>query len=66
MPPFPGTESSGADLCLADGPALPVLPPDVPIAEALRRNSEAIRWFPQSLPSAAERLATKCHVPFEV
>ena len=40
------------------------LPPDVPLEDAFALNEQAKDWFPQSLPTPAERLARKVDVEF--
>jgi len=39
-------------------------PPSVPLDDALVLNEQAKAWFPRSMPTPEERLATKCRVEF--
>jgi hypothetical protein len=51
-------------LDLPDAPDFDAYPPSVPLDEALLLNEQAKAWFPRSMPTPEERLATKCLVEF--
>jgi len=51
-------------LDLPAAPDFDAYPPSVPLDDALVLNEQAKAWFPQSMPTPEERLATKCLVEF--
>jgi hypothetical protein len=51
-------------LDLPDAPDFVAYPPSVSLDQALALNEQAKAWFPQSMPTPEERLASKCLVEF--
>jgi hypothetical protein len=51
-------------LDLPGDPNFIAYPPSVPLNDALVLNEQAKAWFPRSMPTPEERLATKCLVEF--
>jgi hypothetical protein len=41
-------------------------PPTVSMGILMARNADLRRWFPNGIPTAAERLASKCDVVFRL
>jgi hypothetical protein len=40
--------------------------PTVPLRVLMARSADLQRWFPNGIPTAAERLASKCDVVFRL
>jgi hypothetical protein len=53
-------------LKLPDADAFRSLPPQIPLAELVRRSQELRRWFPQGVRSAAERWQAKTTEEFRL
>jgi hypothetical protein len=51
-------------LVLPDGDSFRSLPPQTSLATMIVRSRELRKWFPQSIPTAAERWAAKTDVEF--